>query len=65
MPDLRAATGRAGGHGETDAPSKAALDLHEPDEMGVWSDSADIVWLPRSLYPKRIMPCQRSGASRE
>lgn len=26
----------------------------EPDEMGVWSDSGELVWLPRSLYPKRI-----------
>lgn len=26
----------------------------EPDAMGVWSDEDATVWLPRSLYPKRI-----------
>ena len=30
------------------------VEPHEPDEMGVWSDGGDIVWLPRSQYPKRI-----------
>lgn len=27
--------------------------VHEPDHMGIWTDSGDVVWLPRSFYPKR------------
>jgi hypothetical protein len=27
--------------------------LKEPDEMGVWSEAQETVWLPRSLYPAR------------
>ena len=27
---------------------------HEPDHMGVWADDCELVWLPRSIYPKRI-----------
>ena len=34
--------------------SAATVDLHEPDEMGVHDEYSDAIWLPRSLYPKRI-----------
>ena len=27
--------------------------VHEPDAMGVWSEEDGVVWLPRSLYPRR------------
>ena len=36
-----------------DASSAARVLTKQPDHMGAWSDGGDIVWLPRSLYPKR------------
>jgi hypothetical protein len=39
----------------TSTPEQTSeLAIHEPDEMGVWNEDGDLVWLPRSLYPKRI-----------
>jgi len=32
--------------------------LHEPDEMGVWDEGSDTIWLPRSRYPKRSQAIQ-------
>ncbi len=36
-------------HPATECPTP-----HEPDEMGVWAEDGELVWLPRSRYPKRI-----------
>lgn len=27
---------------------------HEPDAMGVWSEDDELIWLPRSVYERRI-----------
>ena len=27
---------------------------HEPDQMGVWDEDAETIWLPVTHYPKRI-----------
>lgn len=27
--------------------------VKRPDEMGIWSDGGDIIWLDRDQYPKR------------
>ncbi len=35
-------------HSATDCPAP-----HEPDEMGIWNEDGDTIWLPRSLYPTR------------
>ncbi|MCR4338586.1 MAG: hypothetical protein NUW01_01730, partial [Gemmatimonadaceae bacterium] len=32
----------------------AVPEIREPDEMGVWGEWDDTVWLPRSRYPRRI-----------
>ena len=34
----------------TDAPT---LEDKRPDEMGVWCDDDETIWLPREHYPKR------------
>lgn len=38
----------------TSPPDARESLVKEPDAMGVWNESAETVWLPRSLYPNCI-----------
>lgn len=39
--------------GQLDARSAATTEPKLPDEMGIWTDGGETIWLPKALYPKR------------